>query len=170
MMHEIEELMKGVNRSAIKAMLRHATIINDPMSSEKVKAQALENVRAIAHSGKLALDTSAPKKVKAIKPVVAPAAESAQPAQQPVQVPPATQSPQIQQPAGVTVPPKIEYPQGLHLSPINTVGHDEAAMKGIFDALPDHEKQHVAEWHSKNKMVKSIDTLYSLFTQLKKHL
>ena len=151
MLHEIEELIKNADRGAMKAMLRHAAIIADPASSQELKDQARDNILAISAS------KPKPKKVKAIKPVVAaaPAAvEAPQPAQAPVS----------------TTPSNIEYPEGLHLSPINTVGHDEAAMKGIFDALPDHEKQHVVEWHSKNKMAKSIDTLYGLFTQLKKHL
>ena len=164
MMHEIEELMKGADRGAMKAMLRHAAIISDPTSSQELKDQARDNILAIS------AQKPAPKKVKVIKPVVAPAAEAIQPVQQPVQASPAPQSPQIQQTAGAAMPSKIEYPEGLHLSPLNADGHDETAMRGIFNALSDPEKQHISEWYSKNKMAKSIDTLYGLFTQLKKHL
>lgn len=44
--------MKSADRSAMKAMLRHAAIINDPASTEEMKDQARDNILAI--SGKKA--------------------------------------------------------------------------------------------------------------------
>jgi len=164
-MQEIEELIKSVNRNAIKAMLRNAAILGDEKATDEMKGQALENVKAIAANKPL------PKTKTKIKPVVAPAAEATQLVQTPAQASPAPQlTPTVQPSAGAATPSKIEYPQGLHLSPLNAAGHDEAAMRGIFDALPDHEKQHIADWHSGMKMKKSINTLHDLFTQLKKHI
>ncbi len=149
-MQQIEELMKTVNRSAIKAMLRNAAILGDEKATDEMKAQALENVKAIAGNKQ-------PKKSKKVK---APEAAAA-----PMMA-------AVQQPAAPAAPeqPQIQYPEGLHLSPLNTGGHDEAAMRGIFDSLPHEEKQHVADWHASTKVQKSIETLFSLFTQLKKHL
>lgn len=150
-MQEIEELMKNVNRSAIKAMLRNAAILGDEKATDEMKAQALENVKAIAGNKQ-------PKKSKKVKAVAAPP-----------EMPPVHQLAQSPAPSPLT-PPSIPYPEGLHLSPLNTGGHDEAAMRGIFDSLPHEEKQHVADWHASTKVQKSIETLFSLFTQLKKHL
>jgi len=80
------------------------------------------------------------------------------------------QSVQPIKPVDTATPQKIEYPEGLHLSPLNTHGHDEASMRGIFDALPDHEKKSISDWYASTKMTKSIDSLYNLFKELKKRL
>ncbi len=157
-MHEIEELIKTVNRNAIKAMLRNAAILGDAKATDEMKRQAIENVKAIAANKPI------PKKSKAkqAKPA-APVAPATQLAQQPA-------APAVAAQPTATPPSAHQYPEGLHLSPLNEGGHDETAMKGIFDALPDHEKKHIVDWHAKTKMAKSVDTLYNLFTQLKKHL
>ena len=145
-LHEIEELIKAIDPKAIKAMMHNAAILDDPNSSEQAKIAALENVKAIATNKKI------PKSKD--KPVVAPAAT--QPDAAPV--------------APTPVTPQIEYPQGLHLSPLNGAGHDEEKMNGIFHALPDHEKKAIADWHTSTNVAKSIDSLYDLFKELKKHL
>lgn len=147
-MQEIEELMKNVNRSAIKAMLRNAAILGDEKATDEMKAQALENVKAIAGNKQ-------PKKSKKVKAVaVAPMMAVQQP------VAPATPPAQ----------PQIQYPEGLHLTPLNTGGHDETAMRGIFDSLPHEEKQHIVDWHAANQVKKSVETIRDLFKELKKHL
>ncbi len=148
-MQQIEELMKTVNRSAIKAMLRNAAILGDEKATDEMKAQALENVKAIAGNKQ-------PKKSKKVK-----APEAAAPMMAAVQQPAAPAAPEQ---------PQIQYPEGLHLSPLNTGGHDETAMRGIFDSLPHEEKQHVIDWHAKNQVKKSVETLRGLFKELKKHL
>lgn len=150
-MQEIEELMKNVNRSAIKAMLRNAAILGDAKATDEMKSQALENVRAIAGNKQ-------PKKTKKVK------AQAVAP-----EMPPVHQLAQQAAPSPLT-PPPVAYPEGLHLSPLNSGGHDEAAMRGIFDSLPHEEKQHVADWHASTKVQKSVETLFSLFTELKKRL
>lgn len=141
--HEIEELIKAVNKNAVKAMLRNAAILDNPNMSDEMKALAIENVKAIVGNRQGAKKT----KLKSVE--------------QPIQPVPVAAAPEA---------PKMEYPQGLHLSPLNTAGHDENAMKGIFDSLPDHEKKSIIDWHSGIQMKKSVDTLYNLFVELKKHL
>lgn len=149
-LHEIEELIKTVNRNAIKAMLRNAAILGDAKATDEMKSQALENVKAIAAN-------KAPRKSR-VKPVVAEA-----PAMN------LAQQPAIQQPVAAQ-PSPIQYPENLHLTPLNASGHDEPTMRSIFDALPDAEKKSVVDWHSNIKMKKSVDSLYDLFTELKKRL
>ena len=146
-LQQIEELFKTVNRSAIKAMLRNAAILGDEKATDEMKAQALENVKAIAGNKQ-------PKKPKKAKAIAA--------------APMMT----VQQPAAPAAPeqPQIQMPEGLHLSPLNTGGHDEAGMRGIFDSLPHEEKQHIVDWHAANQVKKSVETLRGLFKELKKHL
>lgn len=155
---EIEELIKTANSKQIKAMMRNAAILSDPNISEEMKIQALENIKAISAGNK-------PKKqrLKPVAPVATPPTPPTQLVQQPV-APAAATTP------AATPTESAPYPEGLHLSPLNAGGHDEAAMRGIFDSLPHEEKQHVADWHASTKVQKSIETLFSLFTQLKKHL
>lgn len=148
-MQEIEELIKSVNRNAIKAMLRNAAVLGDAKATNEMKAQALENVKAIAANKPV-------QKKKATKPAAAP------------EMPPVHQLAQAPAPSPLT--PQIQYPEGLHESPLNSGGHDETAMRGIFDALPHEEKQHIADWHASTKVQKSIETLFDLFKELKKHL
>lgn len=147
-LQQIEELFKTVNRSAIKAMLRNAAILGDEKATDEMKAQALENVKAIAGNKQ----PKKPKKVKtpAVTPMMA--------AQQPTT------------PAAAPAQPQIQYPEGLHLTPLNTGGHDETAMRGIFDSLPHEEKQHIVDWHATNQVKKSVETIHDLFKELKKHL
>lgn len=47
-LHEVEELIKSIDRSAIKQLLQHAAILKDPKASSTAKAKALEQVNAIA--------------------------------------------------------------------------------------------------------------------------
>jgi len=164
MMFEIEELIKSINRSGIKAVLRHAAIINDPASSEEMKAQALENVRAIAHIGKLEINTSAPKKNK---PVVAQPAEAIRPVQPPIQASPARQSPQIQQ---TIAPPGAEF----HEQFAQYHKMDPATFKQIWHKMTPEQQQTTQDWHAEQlaapKIQKNIEQLYNLFMQLKKRL
>lgn len=155
---EIEELIKSVNRNAIKAMMRNAAILGDAKATDEMKAQALDNVKAIAANKPLPKIKNKPTAPPTITPV-APAAAAA------VVTPPTAGTPLQPQPSA-----QHEYPQDLHLSPLNTAGHDEKAMRGIFDSLPDHEKKSVVDWHAKTKINKSVDALYDLFAQLKTHL
>jgi len=162
-MFEIEELMKGMNSKAYKAMLRNAAILNDPNVTEEMRRQALDNVKAIAANKPM-------NEIKDIK-MKSPEVKIAKPKKVKATPDQAIKLAQIQAtPNFQPAPAKLEYPTDLHLSPLNTSGHDENAMKGIFDALPDHEKKSVIDWHTKNKMSKSIDSLYSLFIELKKHI
>lgn len=156
-LQQIEELMKTVNKNAIKAMLRNAAILNDPNVSDEMKAQALENVKAIAGN-------KAPKKQQKVKTQIeAPVAAPTQLAQPPAPAAPA-------EPVIAAAPQLIQYPEGLHLSPLNSGGHDEKAMRGIFDSLPDHEKKSIVDWHASTKVQKSVESLYALFQELKKRL
>lgn len=144
-LQEIEELIKAVHPNAIREMLRNAAILNDPNATEDMKNQALDSFKAVATN----------KKIPKSNQPEAPIAAAAQPA--PAQ----------------PVTPQIEYPQGLHQSPLNTAGHDEEKMKGIFHALPDHEKKAIVDWHAASSTTpvnKSIDSLYALFQELKKRI
>lgn len=144
---EIEELIKALDPKAVKDMMRYAAILDDPKASKQAKIEALNSVKALTN--------------KSPKPAATPVQPEA----------PATPEPSIPAPATPAAPTsQIEYPQGLHLSPLNGAGHDEEKMKGIFHSLPDHEKKAIADWHASSNMNKSIDSLYNLFKELKKHL
>ena len=168
-LYEIEELIKGTKPNAMKAMIRNAAILNDPNVTDEMRRQALENVKAIAANKptneikEIAMkpaDAIAPKKPKKIKSTPEQAIKLAQ-----IQATPNTP------PAPVAaVAPKLEYPEGLHLTPLNESGHDEPTMRGIFDGLQPHEKKSIIDWHASNKMKKSVETLYNLFAELKKHI
>lgn len=140
-LQEIEELIKAVHPNQIREMLRNAAILNDPTATDEMKNKALDSFKAVA-TNKIIPKTNQPE---------APIAAAAQPAPAPQSI--------------------IEYPKGLHLSPLNTGGHDEEGMKGIFHALPDHEKKAIVDWHASQTPVnKSIDSLYALFQELKKRI
>jgi hypothetical protein len=152
---EIEELIKSVNRNAIKAMLRNTAALSDENATDEMKMQAIENIKAIAANKPL------PKKSKIKSKPMAPVE------QQPIVTAPTPAPTPAQQPVAA---PKIEYPQGLHLHPLNAAGHDENAMRSWFDALPDDNKKSIVDWHAGLKLDKSINTLYNLFSELKKRL
>lgn len=162
-LQEIEELIKATKPNAIKAMLRNAAILNDPNVTEEMRRQALENVKAIAANK----PTNEIKDIK-MKPASAAPAKPKKVKSSPEQAIKLAQVQAMKPP--VAEQPKLDYPQGLHETELNVSGHDEPAMKGIFNALPDHEKKSIIDWHANTKMKKSIDTLHNLFVELKKHI
>ncbi len=153
-----EEFAKAVNRHALDMLFRNTKMLEDPNITPEMKEQALANIKAIT-SGEALPKPKRAKKPKAEKPAVAPVQK------------PVVQAAAAPVPTPVAQPkPKLEMPAGLHLSPLNTGGHDEAGMRSIFDSLPDEHKQQIIDIHSATKMKKSVARLCSLFRELKKRL
>lgn len=173
-LHEIEELFKSVNRNAIKAFLRNAAILKDPEATPEMKALAEENVKAISQNK----PTPRPKIDKPAKQpkIKAAAAEQAtQLIQHPAPQTPAAAAPSstgrikykyspVYQHYGVTEDMWHKTPEA-HADLFN---HHNEVMAGKHPELM-HIKAAV-EQAVKPKMAKSIDSLYNLFSQLKKHI
>lgn len=166
-LHEIEELIKGVNRNAIKALLQNAAIMKDPNTTPEMRAQAEANVKAISYNQPIPRNT-APKKQKVA------AAEQAPP---PV-TPPAQQTPAAVNPAIANV--KLKYSPAYQHYGVNEEMWNKTpeAQQGLFQhhnevmagKHPDLMHIKTAVESMKPKMIKSIDSLYDLFTELRKHL
>lgn len=174
-LYEIEELIKNVNRNAIKALLRNAAIMKDPTASSEMRAQAEANVKAISYNKPIPREPKAPKKQKAA---------AAEQATQLVQTPPA-QMPVAAAPSKLSVvsSPKMEF----HKEFAQHHGVDPVAFKATYEAMsPEHQKI-TQDWHAAEiakpkmpavavapiapiKIAKSVDSLYNLFTALRKHL
>lgn len=165
---EIEELVKTVNRNAIKALLRNAAIMKDPKVSPEMRAQAEANFKAISYNKPIPTEPK-PKKQK-----IAAAEQATQLVQ-----PPATQMPAAASPVS-TQNIKLKYsPAYQHYGVTEDMWnktpeaqqplfqHHNEVMAGKHPDLM-HIKTAVEQM--KPKMIKSIDSLYDLFTELKKHL
>lgn len=173
-LHEIEELFKSVNRNAIKAFLRNAAILKDPEATPEMKALAEENVKAIAQNKPL-------PKPKTDKPVKQPKKIKPAAAEQATQL---VQQPAAQTPAAApTSTGKIKYKYSpvyqhygvtedmWHKTPeahADLFNHHNEVMAGKHPGLA-HIKTAV-EQSMKPKMAKSLNSLYNLFSQLKKHI
>lgn len=171
-LHEIEELFKSVNRNAIKAFLRNAAILKDPEATPEMKALAEENVKAISQNKPIPKQkTETPVKQKKVKPAApASTAPSTQLMQQPSQAPAVSTgnikykySP-VYQHYGVTEDMWHKTPEA-HADLFN---HHNEVMAGKHPGLM-HIKTAV-EQSMKPKMAKSLNSLYNLFSQLKKHI
>lgn len=144
--NEIEELCKTVNRNAIKALLHNAALMKDPNTSPELRAQAEANVKAISYNKPLP-HPDKPKKIKQQKVVantpVTPAVDAA---------------------------PKVEF----HEEFAQHHGIDPVKFKETWSSMNPKQQQVTRNWHAeqvlKPKINKSIDSLYNLFTELKKHL
>lgn len=172
-LREIEELVKAVNRNAIKALLRNAAIMQDPKSSPEMRAQAEANVKAIAYNKPLPKPPGAPKQKK----VKAAAAEQA------TQL---AQAPQTQTPAAAA-PPVVQPKVKLKYSPVY---QHYGVTQDMWNATPhahqdlfNHHNEVMAGKHpdlmhiksaveaAKPKMIKkSLEQLFDLFSELKKRL
>lgn len=167
---EIEELCKTVNRNAIKALLRNAAIMKDPNSSPEMRAQAEANVKAISYNKPLPSGEPKQKKVKAAAP---------EQATQLVQTPSA-QTPGAAAPTAKPQNIKLKYsPAYQHYGVTEDMWHKTPdAQQGLFQhhnevmagKHPDLMHIKTAVESMKPKMVKSIDLLYDLFSELRKHL
>lgn len=173
-LHEIEELIKTVNRNAIKALLRNAAIMKDPNSTPELRAQAEANVKAISYNKPLPKPPGAPKQKK----VKAAAAEQAT---QLVQSPP-TQRPAaaVPSPSG-TANIKLKYsPAYQHYGVSEDMWHK--APEAHQDLFNHHNEvmagKHPDLMHIKTAVEaakpqaikKSLEQLYDLFSELKKRL
>ncbi len=166
-MHEIEELCKTVNRNAIKALLRNAAIMKDPAATPEMKAQAEANVKAISYNKPLPKVGAAPRQKKQ-------KAAAAEQATQLVQTPQPTQTPvAAASPVSSQVPsPKMEFHQEF----AQHHGVNPEAFKSTWSAMTPEQQKVTMDWHTeqlakpKLKVAKSLDSLYDLFSQLKKHL
>lgn len=171
-LHEIEELCKTVNRAAIKALLRNAAIMKDPNMSPEMRAQAEANVKAISYNKPIPQEPK-PKKIKA-----AASEQAIQPAQTSLtQTPVAAAAPSPQGPIGNI---KLKYSPAYQHYGVTEEMWNQAphAQQDLFN----HHNEVMAGKHpglmhiksavdaSRPKMLKSIDSLYELFSQLKKHL
>lgn len=167
-LQEIEELFKSVNRNAIKAFLRNAAILKDPAATPEMKALAAENVKAISMNKPIPKPKAEPKPKK--QKAAAVAEQAIQPVQQPVTQTPAAAAPSPVAP--VQPSPKMEF----HEEFARHHGVDPVKFKATYNAMSPEQQKMTHEWHAqqlttpKIKMAKSIDSLYNLFTQLKKHL
>lgn len=177
-LREIEELVKAVNRNAIKALLRNAAIMQDPKSSPEMRAQAEANVKAIAYNKPLPKPPGAPKQKK----VKAAAAEQAtQLVQTPTPQTPAAAAP-ISPEAPVAQPKlKLKYsPAYQHYGVSEDMWN---ATPHAHQELFNHHNEVMAGKHpdlmhiksaveaAKPKMIKkSLEQLFNLFTELKKSL
>lgn len=174
-LHEIEELIKTVNRNAIKALLRNAAIMKDPTVSPEQRAIAEANVKAISYNKPLPKNPGAPKRQKKVK------AAAAEQATQLVQSPP-TQTPAAAAPSQIPQPKvKLKYSPAYqhygvtedmwHKSPDahqDLFNHHNEVMAGKHPGLM-HIKTAVEA--AKPKMVKkSLEHLFDLFTELKKRI
>jgi hypothetical protein len=163
-LHEIEELTKTVNRGAIKAFLRNAAILRDPNASPEMKELAEANVRAIAYNQPIP-KPKADKPAKQKKPKAAAAAEQAtQIITQRAPQTPAAAATQMKP------SPKMEF----HEEFARHHGIDPANFKATWHAMTPEQQKITKQWHAEQtaapKMAKSIDKLYNLFSELKKHL
>lgn len=162
-LHEIEELVKAVNHNAIKALLRAASIMKDPNVSSEMRAQAEANFHAISQNKPLPSE----KKPRAAKKQVA--------------APPAS-------PEGVP----------FHQEFARVHGVDPVKFKAAYEAM-NPEQQALTHAHHAEHMkslkpagpavapsasppvapapaapttpvIKSVDALHNLFTELKARL
>lgn len=166
-LQEIEELFKNVNRGAIKAFLRNAAILKDPASTPEMKALASENVKAISQNKPLPKPKADPKPKKQKAAV---AEQATQLVQQPVPQTPAAAAPSPVAP--VQPSRKMEF----HEEFARHHNIDPVKFKATWQAMSPEQQKITQDWHAeqlaapKIKVAKSIDSLYNLFTELKKHL
>lgn len=174
---EIEELFKSVNRNAIKTYLRNAAILRDPAATPEMKELAAANVKAIANNQPLPKAKS-PKQPK-------------QKAAAPEQAIQPEQSPATQTPAAAASPkaPEMEF----HEVFARHHGIDPQKFAATWHAMTPDQQKITQDWHAEQvakpvppvkvnqssvapgatqplKIVKSVDALYDLFQELKKHL
>lgn len=165
---EIEELCKTVNRNAIKALLRNAAIMKDPNSSPEMRAQAEMNVKAISYNKPLPKVGAEPKQKK----VKAAASEQAtQLVQQPASQTPVAAAPSS--PVQMVPSPKMEFHQEF----AQHHGLEPQKFANTWKAMTPEQQKITQDWHAEQlaapkvtKIAKSVETLYDLFTQLRKHL
>lgn len=158
-LQEVEELFKSVNRNAIKAYLRNAAILKDPSATPEMKQLAEQNVKAIAQNKPIPKPKSdKPKKQKAVIETAA-----ANPQLTPVQ-------PAIDTATQIKAKPQFheEFAQHHNLDPVS--------FKATWQAMTPEQQKITKEWHAQQlsqaptKIIKSVDALYNLFIELKKHI
>lgn len=142
-----EDLAKSVDRKGLKLLFHHNKTYHDPNSSPEAKQEALNHIKAIVSGQKI---LSKPKKQPKADPAISPKT--------------------VEQAKLQPAAPKLEMPEGLHLTALNTGGHSEDQMKNIFNALPDSHKQDIIKLHNESKMKKSMERIYSLLEELKKQI
>lgn len=158
--NELEELAKSVDPKNIKAFMQHAKIMNDANAKMEDRVRAAENVYAInlAHA----------KANKGAKPMKDIAAEFMAANPQPEVAPPSQViAPEVGaiKPATPAIPFHEEFAQHHGVDPIK--------FKATFEAMNPEQKKMTQDFHAQHlatKVAKSVDSLYDLFTQLRKHL
>lgn len=177
---EMEELFKaGVNRAAIQAYLRNAAILRDPGATPEMKELAAANVKAISNNQPIPKQ-KAPKQPK----------QKAAAAEQAMQL---AQAPQAQKPAAA-VSSSEAPPMEFHEVFARHHGIDPAKFKETWHAMSPEQQKITKDWHAEQvakpapapvkvsnspvtpvasqplKIQKSVDALYDLFAQLRKHI
>lgn len=195
---EMEELFKaGVNRSAIQAYLRNAAILRDPEATPEMKELAAANVKAISQNQPMPKPKAqkAPKqaKQKAAAPEQATQLAQTPSTQTPVAAAPSQDAPQPEfhetfarhhglDPAKfketwhAMTPEQQKITQDWHAEQIAKPAAPPVAAAPASAAVVAPEPIKVKNnavtpaASQPHKMVKSVDALYNLFTQLRKHL
>lgn len=171
-LHEIEELIKNVNRNAIKALLRNAAIMKDPAATPEMKAQAEANVKAISYNKPLPKPKAEPKprKQKAAAAEQATQLVKPAPAQKPAAAAPSQATPAKL--SGLPYHPDYQKHYGVTEQQWNSAepsahhelaAHHAATISAKQPAAPTAPAQPL-------KIAKSVDSLYNLFSALRKHL
>lgn len=171
---EIEELFKSTelikNKKMVEALLHNVKMAQNTSLSPEQRELAQANIKAITSGGK-PMKPAAPKKVKAPKEAAPVNPASIQP------VAPLNPAAPVAAPQNV----KLKYsPVYAHYGV--TPEHWEAAGPEAHQGLFAHHNEVMAGKHpdlmhiktaveqAKTKMMKSVDHLFDLFSQLKKHL
>lgn len=179
-LEEIEELFKSTelikNRKMVEALLHNVKLSQNMELSPEQRELAQANIKAITSGGKPMMP-SAPKKAKASKPTsfVAPVRAINPAAIQPAA--PLNPAAPVAAPQNVKLKYSPVYEHyGVTQDHWNSAGpeahqglfaHHNEVMSGKHPNLM-HIKSAVDQ--AKTKMMKSVNQLYSLFSQLKKHL
>lgn len=194
-LNEMEELFKaGVNRSAIQAYLRNAAILRDPEATPEMKELAAANVKAISQNQPM----PKPKAQKAPKQAKQKAAAPEQATQ--LAQTPSTQTPVAAAPSQpefhetfarhhgldpakfketwhAMTPEQQKITQDWHAeqiakpaAPIAPATTATPAVAAAPEPIKVKNNAVTPAASQPHKMVKSVDALYNLFTQLRKHL
>ncbi len=177
---EIEELFKNTelikSKKMIEALLQNTRMLQSPDITPEQRELAQANIKAITSGGRPI--SNAPKKVKAIAP----------PSSQQVIQPVAPANIQPQTPLNPAITPaspigniKLKYSPAYEHYGV-TPEHWNQASPEAHQGLFAHHNEVMAGKHpelmhiknaveqSKAKMMKSVEQLHNLFSQLKKHL
>jgi hypothetical protein len=163
-----EEFAKSVNRHALNMLFRNTAIIRDPNLSAEQKAQAMENIKAIAHNLEPKPISSKPKKAKTPKQQTA--APKINKPTETVSTPSVKPKMQTAAPTASAMSEEHQFPEDFHTHH----GVDPVKFKAAWGAMTPEQKKTTLDWHKEQvaakTVKKSIDKLYALFETLKKQI